>query len=361
MYRHCISCSADLGTNQVLESFPTGRSLAFDPWKGRLWVICPRCARWNLTPMEERWEACEESERLFRDTRMKAQSENIGLARLPDGTRLIRVGKPVEGEMAAWRYGSQLVGRRKKYLIGTAIATAGMTAAASGLVAVGMAGLIGTAATLGNNYWEKVQRRRVIYRFPGDHGQVARTVRRWHVQGARLQRDDDGRLAVALWDLGYDEPKADGWGSLVWQDSAPTIISGPAAHAIIRRSMPVVNEKGASRSRVEDAIGLLNRAGSVERYLESVANQGGAMGKLPFKAKKSPRPQDPAIDAPRLLALEMALNEETERRALEGELSLLEEAWEAAEEIAAIADVLPFDPLEAFRRRLSGDAERPAT
>ena len=38
------------------------------------------------------------------------------------------------------------------------------------------------------------------------------------------------------------------------------------------------------------------------------------------------------------LALEMAAHEDTERRALEGELYLLEEAWKQAEEIAAIAD-----------------------
>ena len=38
------------------------------------------------------------------------------------------------------------------------------------------------------------------------------------------------------------------------------------------------------------------------------------------------------------LALEMALHEEAELRALRGELSELERAWRDAEEIAAIAD-----------------------
>ena len=38
------------------------------------------------------------------------------------------------------------------------------------------------------------------------------------------------------------------------------------------------------------------------------------------------------------LALEMAVHEETERRALEGELALLETAWRDAEHIAAICD-----------------------
>src|SRR6185312_2157676 len=44
------------------------------------------------------------------------------------------------------------------------------------------------------------------------------------------------------------------------------------------------------------------------------------------------------------LALEMVAHEETERRALEGELALLEAAWRQAEEIAAIADDLLTPP-----------------
>lgn len=51
-----------------------------------------------------------------------------------------------------------------------------------------------------------------------------------------------------------------------------------------------------------------------------------------------------AIQPAELLALEMALNEESERRAMAGELALLEAAWREAEEIAAIADALPEEP-----------------
>ena len=40
------------------------------------------------------------------------------------------------------------------------------------------------------------------------------------------------------------------------------------------------------------------------------------------------------------LALEMAANEDAERRALLGELNTLKEAWREAEEVAAIADHL---------------------
>ena len=46
------------------------------------------------------------------------------------------------------------------------------------------------------------------------------------------------------------------------------------------------------------------------------------------------------LDAPIRLALEMAAHEETERRALDGELAALEAAWREAEDVAAIADSL---------------------
>jgi hypothetical protein len=46
------------------------------------------------------------------------------------------------------------------------------------------------------------------------------------------------------------------------------------------------------------------------------------------------------LPAPERLAFEMALHEDAERRALEGELGELERAWRDAEEIAAISDDL---------------------
>src|SRR4028119_2268315 len=136
MSRACIFCSAPLGANEAVERFPVGRSLAFDGekgrlWavcprcarrdlapieerrgggggagalgragrspacggeKGRLWAVCPRCARWNLAPIEERWEAIEDAERLFRDARLRVHGENVGLARPRGGGRRGRGG-----------------------------------------------------------------------------------------------------------------------------------------------------------------------------------------------------------------------------------------------------------------------------
>src|SRR5215216_5622292 len=99
MYSTCLFCHSKLGANEVIESFPVGRRLAYDEAKGRLWVACMACARWNLTPLEERWEAIEDCERRFRDTRLRASTDNIGLARVKEGLELVRVGKPLRPEM----------------------------------------------------------------------------------------------------------------------------------------------------------------------------------------------------------------------------------------------------------------------
>jgi hypothetical protein len=55
------------------------------------------------------------------------------------------------------------------------------------------------------------------------------------------------------------------------------------------------------------------------------------------------------------LALEMVAHEQTERRALEGELAMLEAAWREAEEVAAIADRLLIPPeVEAWVQKHRG-------
>ena len=89
MFRRCLFCNADLGRNEVVEVFPVGRRLAFDAARGRLWVVCRACERWNLSPLEERFEAVEACEALYRDARLRAATENVGLAkRLPLGAAL---------------------------------------------------------------------------------------------------------------------------------------------------------------------------------------------------------------------------------------------------------------------------------
>ncbi|HZG44079.1 MAG TPA: hypothetical protein VEY93_14120 [Longimicrobium sp.] len=326
MYRNCIFCSAKLGSNESIERFPVGRTLAFDAAKGRLWAVCPRCARWNLAPIEERWEAIEDAERLFRDTRLRAQSENVGIAKLRDGTRLVRVGKAVPGELALWRYGSELQRRWRGTLVGSGLMTAVVMAGAfTGVSLAGMAYVMAVRAGI-------IHPRHDVYRFgrgallPDDPVVIDTT----RLRQANVVRAPDG-TGIALW-FPYvgttlaQQPDGRHW----WVNMAATI-TGANAQTILRRGMVHFNRNGASSRRVRGALDVLS--------------EGGAPGYLEAAAARRQPVWDTAVDwrqrGVRLLALEMALHEETERKAMEGELAELEAAWRQAEEIAAIADALP--------------------
>src|SRR3984957_16985049 len=142
MYSTCLFCHADLGSNEVIESFPVGKRLAFDAEKGRLWAVCPRCGRWNLTPLEERWEAVEACERRFRGTVLRTSTDNIGLTRLREGLELVRVGKPLRPELAAWRYSTTFQRRWRRHALLTAGVVGVAVAVPVGLTAIGLSGIL---------------------------------------------------------------------------------------------------------------------------------------------------------------------------------------------------------------------------
>jgi hypothetical protein len=334
VYRTCIFCSADLGTNDALEAFPVSKSIAFDGWKGRLWAICPRCARWNLAPLEERWEAVEMADRLFTDARLRVQSENVGMAKLRDGTRLIRIGKALPGEMAAWRYGDQLVKRRKHYLLVTGAAVAAGVAILGGFAWLTATGGAYSLVNAGIQLYNQKRQRKVVFRLPAERSPTGSEVmlRRWHAYGAVLRPGKVEGIALVVPDAARKDPKTDGWGKPKYV-SEPLVLADQDARAFLGRAMVPLNESGASRRKLEGAVGLLGEAGSAEDYVRRTAAQGRTLG----KRKDMP---DRALAPEAKLALEMALHEEQERRAMEGELALLESAWREAEEIAAIADTL---------------------
>jgi hypothetical protein len=363
MYGSCIFCSAALGSNESIERFPVGRSLAFDAAKGRLWAVCPKCARWNLAPIEERWEAIEDAERLFRDTRLRAQSENVGLAKLADGTRLIRVGQALPGEMAAWRYGEQLARRQRRALwYGGVAAAAGVGILAAGVAATSI-GFVG-GVNLYNGYRYLARRARSLRpvgRVEAEVGGVQTQVRLRgeDVTGAWLSDPDDG-LGIALnFPRAVDVPDPRRAGQL---RKVPLVLRGDAALPVMGRAMVHVNASGASAAGVQMALRRMQLAGSPEEFVRTVARRrllltGGDTRGAPLDTKFDAMfdPEDePRSDWAVALALEMALHEETERRALQGELAMLESMWREAEEIASIADRLPDLPAPEPPRLVKG-------
>lgn len=82
--------------------------LAYDPLKGRLWLICPGCRRWNLAPLEERWETLAALEEAGRERgRLLLTTGELSLLAVDRG-ELVRVGAAARPEWVDWRYGPRL-------------------------------------------------------------------------------------------------------------------------------------------------------------------------------------------------------------------------------------------------------------
>jgi hypothetical protein len=331
VYATCLFCNGDLGRNEVIESFPIGRRLAFDAAKGRLWVVCRKCERWNLSPLEERWEAIEDCERQFRATKLRVSTDQIGLARLKEGLELVRIGEPQRPEMAAWRYGDQFGRRRRRHY---AMVAGGVAVAGVIVVAGPMLGLVSGAAL--NPLWQVMNAGRGIYR--------ARTfVNVTTADGThlrtRLSELHHVRLSSHDGEIALEVPTSPGFRVGPWyryRGRTMHQLTGDAAIRAAGALLPRINQRGGSQADVQRAVTLLEadpapekvftRAiGSLERTNRWNTGKYGAsvLHKLPLHTR---------------LALEMAAHEDAERRALEGELYILEAAWRDAEEIAKIAD-----------------------
>jgi hypothetical protein len=332
MYTTCLFCSGELGRNDCIEHFPVGRRLAFDASRGRLWVVCRKCERWNLTPLEERWEAIEECERAFEGTRLRVSTDQIGLARLREGLELVRIGAPQRPEMAAWRYGDQFGRRRRRrYLIGGGA----LLVAGTAVVAGPMLGLIGAGAM--SPVWNIANAAHNIYRAkktiavpaPGDELLRVRLV---DVDKAKLNAEADGFvLTVPVLARTAGGP----WWKYASGKETRTF-TGDAAIRAAGAMLPSVNIGGGSAAQVQSAVDLLEgQPSSTQLFRQAAEHSSRDHSGVGMKSRRNTLKRLPA---PTRLALEMASHEESERRALEGELFVLEEAWRQADEIAKIAD-----------------------
>ncbi len=340
MYSTCLFCNRPLGRNEVLETFPIGRRVAFDGDRGRLWVVCRRCERWNLSPLEERWEAIEDCERLFRDTRLRVSTDNIGLARIGDELEIIRIGRPVRGEFAAWRYGDQFGRRRKRAIAYTA---AGITGAGI-LVAGGAAAGI----SMGGGWWgmsqlvKWINGERTATRLRNQDGEQIR-VQLKHLERSRFVPSD----SPEGWELHVNHTL--GWSAGFSQtDDQLMVLTGPRAIAVGGKLMARANRRGGKKETIAQAVQRIEAAGHPEAFLVEATREAARLRAEKTKERPKKKKKKKETDAGTLaklpgdirLAVEMATQEEAERRAMEGELAILEEAWRQAEEIAGIADNL---------------------
>src|SRR3989454_7324925 len=104
MFSSCVFCNASFDGDGGPSGLGVGRRIAFDEWKGRLWVVCPRCSRWNLTPFDDRLERIEAVARAARLGRIAASTQQGALIRW-GRYDLVRVGEPPRVGLGARRYG----------------------------------------------------------------------------------------------------------------------------------------------------------------------------------------------------------------------------------------------------------------
>ena len=320
MYSACLYCHGNLGRNEMLPNFEIGRRLAFDSKKGRLWVVCRHCARWNLSPLEQRWEAIEECERQFRRTRIRVSTANIGLVELRSGFTLIRIGKPLWPEFAAWRYGRRFSRRRVKTGLAAGSIVTGALGLTAGVAAAGFGGLAFIMAYAAG-LWV------------GDEGHKRRPATTIRLGDRLCFLTQDHAEAMRIFSDGGPR----NYGLAFHHSQGVELLRGPDVRRVIAHVIPALTPFGGGHGQVNGAIEMIDTAGSAEYYindaLESANRASGFFTQLPVE---------------RRLALEMSLQEEGERRALRGELAALERAWREAEQIAEIADslLMPGDVLE---------------
>ncbi len=362
MYSTCLFCHTALGKNEAVEHFPVDRRLAYDTANGRFWVICQSCKRWNLSPLEERWDAMDECELLYERTRLRMSTDNIGLARIAEGTELVRIGPALRPEMAAWRFGSQLAARRRQY----------RWLVAGGVVAIGSlyAGIAAAGLSMGAwyNLWQLAERgyeraTRLVLPTPRSSAEDPNTPwKRWAIGRDRARTPAEIARAethprvetkhvreAKLW-LDPDEGTLEARVPVIGRRIA--LYRGGIAASVLPKLVAKLNRFGGKQKDEQRAVEMLSTVaneGTADLASGVLRRYGG--GGLATRELGE-------YTGPTALALEMALQEQRERELLAGELLDLEFAWKEAEELARISDTLTPTYVDQALARLKARMDR---
>jgi hypothetical protein len=298
----------------VLEHFEHGRAVAYDARRGRLWAICEACGRWSLEPLESRWEAIAEIDRLTTDRgRTISSTANIAWIRAEPLT-VVRVGAAVPREEAWWRYGRSMLERSRQ------------TRRTERWGKVRDSVLISLLAGFPLPSWRDpkvhVERKRLrqfgktAWPLPlscAECGAARDGIPFTETADLRLQRAAGGSLELGIF--------CDHCGRLGGRGGG--VITGIAAEHLLRRVLAFQNYRGGTESEVEAAACLVEQAGAGDAYATVVARSRHPLGLL------SPTER---------LALEIGTNSGHEKELLDMEASVLERRWREEEEIATIVD-----------------------
>jgi len=325
--RRCLFCERPFPDAQTFEGFACGRRIAWDPDRFRLWAICDACNRWNLRPWPGRGAAIDALERLVRDDgRLMVQTANVALFQTETLT-LLRVGQARAAEEAWWRYGRELIRRRRDYeRRESRISAYSYAAIASLSEAIGLTDR-GIRIAWDADPLADVLRWR-HFPWAAWHGRVPCPSCNSVLLAVRFDLSwwlhplagNDGPIAV-----GVPCDRCD-----PWTPDKVYRIEGEEAETLIRRVLAYQQIDGATDDAIDNAADAIRAAGSADGFILQSAKRRGSLWRL---------------GATRRLALEMAMNRAAEARHLEGEVRELQSRWEQEEVIARIVDEeLSFPP-----------------
>jgi hypothetical protein len=270
-----------------------------------------------------------------------ARTENITLMAVGE-VILVRVGKASLHERSWWRYGREILTREM------ALHTTG---AKIGAYAYGALAAVAESVGLGDRnfrvHFEEGFATEVLrwrrFGWAAWYGRLRCPSCGSYLRAARFDLswwfypmlDEEGRLA-----LGVPCPRCD-----PWTPEKIYHLQGYEAESVLRRVLAYQNITGADAGAVEEAVAEVEKAGTPEEFVASVARRSPFLRELGFA---------------RAVGLEIALGERVERRALEGEARALEFMWRREEALARIMDE-ELDPRglrSRLRARSQGGAPR---
>jgi hypothetical protein len=307
MFRRCAFCNAAFDGDGGPSGLGVGRRIAFDEWMGRLWVVCSRCSRWNLTPFDDRLERIESVARAASQGRIAASTDQIALIRW-QRYDFVRVGKPPRVELATWRYGERLRNRqreRMKVVVPLTVGAIGLGIAANVVAGGGFGVVVWNIHRIADwIYLRMVGSRKITLIEPQVCARCGAVMqlRARHVQHARVVPEIHADLAVVL-----SCPSCHHEGAQ---------LTGLDAVQVLRQGLTYLNLSRGGRRKAEDAAREVDQVGGADRLVRDIAKRELTLRSL--------RPE-------RGLALEMAVDERAE-------VQELERQWREAEEIADIAD-----------------------
>ncbi len=331
--RRCLFCQKSFPDNGRFEQLPQGRRIAYDPDRGRLWLICGHCFRWTLVPMEDRDAALYELERAARDEAIPvAHTANIRLLRLKH-IILVRVGAADLTEQAWWRYGRELRSRKASFDSRRSRVTA-YTFGALNFVGE----VLGLADPDVSVDWQDTPVADVLrwrrFGWAAWHGRSTCPFCQSTLRALRYDlswwcyplEGEDGGMAV-----GVPCPRCDPW----TPEHIYRIEGGEAEH-VLRRVLAYQNITGAGERLIRDATLAIETSGSPGEFALDSTRQRQTLWRMGTAGT---------------VALEIALSETVERRMLDLEVRAVEFMWQREEELARITDE-ELTPAGILRRHL---------